>query len=144
MFEDNQDQGFQFNGILHDGRGRPGHADLVWRTHHQPWRSRFDGIALAPKPATGLGKIEWESVYYGDSPKKSGGYAKTGDLRPLGKIPAKPVYLGDHAFPDGDPAKAGDNPEPAGKKSGETANHGDSAMAEDFFAELSLSVKLEQ
>ena len=77
-------------------------------------------------------------------PRKAAVTPKPATFDPLGKIPAKPVYLGDHAFPDGDPAKAGDNPEPAGKKSGETANHGDSAMAEDFFAELSLSVKLEQ
>ena len=46
------------------------------------WRLCFDWIALVPKPARGLGKFEWEPVYHGDSPKKSGAHAKTGGFRP--------------------------------------------------------------
>ena len=39
-------------------------------------------MAIVPKPATGLGKFPAKPVYDGDSPRKSGAYAKTGGLRP--------------------------------------------------------------
>ena len=37
---------------------------------------------ISPKPATNLGKIQWEPVYDGDFLKKKRGYAKNGDFRP--------------------------------------------------------------
>ena len=37
--------------------------------------------ASPPHSSIGLGKTEMEPVYHGDSPRKSGGHAKTGDLR---------------------------------------------------------------
>ena len=43
------------------------------------WRSRFFPMALTPKPATDLGKIDAKTVYYGDSARKSGNRSKTGD-----------------------------------------------------------------
>ena len=56
-------------------------------------------MALMPKRAPGLGKIEWETVYHGDSLKKK---RHSRQNRPpstgLGKFHAEPVYLGHHAF----------------------------------------------
>ena len=48
----------------------------VYHGDHAFFRSR-----LCQNTRSGLGKIEWEPVYHGDSPRKSGGYAKAGDLR---------------------------------------------------------------
>ena len=60
------------------------------------WPSRLFPMVLMPKPATGLGKIEWKTVYHGDSPKKK---RRLRQNRPpstaLGKFEWEPVYLGD-------------------------------------------------
>ena len=47
------------------------------------WRSRFFRSRSCQNRRPGLGKFEMEPVYHGDSPRKSGIYAKTRDLRPI-------------------------------------------------------------
>ena len=60
---------------------------VIWEKHlgnRLLWRFSPKKAALTPKPATALGKFDWETVYHGDFSKKSGDPAKPGDQ--LGEI----------------------------------------------------------
>ena len=85
------------------------------RPIRQQWRSRFDGIALSPKPATSLGKIEAEAVYHGDHALLR--WRSCQSSRPAwGKFPVELVYHGDSSRKSGDHAKTRDS-RPAWEKS---------------------------
>ena len=76
------------------------------------WRFRFFPMALVPKSATSLEKIEWEPVYHGDFPKKK--RRSRQNRRPsnrLGKFDWEPVYHGDRETkrdPIGEPFRIGE------------------------------------